>query len=187
MSYMLHRIIQPMTPSSLLRKLGHNSNLILHNTRDCRRIKLNQIVELTEHKGKIIMIHDKTSSNSYKHHYITDDTLVSILNAQHKVTPFTFWLRPRPAINYYIFPTPQFLPKLFDQLELLYGQNSIEYADTEGFVTCGKFNDWQTLDFHTYRMHNNDITIQFGIGAVEEPYPVYEPIPEYPFHHQSVA
>jgi len=133
------------------------------------------------------MIHDKTSSNSYKHHYITDDTLVSILNAQHKVTPFTFWLRPRPAINYYIFPTPQFLPKLFDQLELLYGQNSIEYADTEGFVTCGKFNDWQTLDFHTYRMHNNDITIQFGIGAVEEPYPVYEPIPEYPFHHQSVA
>lgn len=177
-----------MTPSSLLQKLGHNSKLILHNARDCRRIKLNQIVELTEHKGKIIMIHDKTSSNSYTHHYITDNTLISILNAQHKVVPFTFWLRPRStAINYYVFPTTQFLPKLFNQFELLYGQNSIEYADTEGFVTCGKFHDWQTLDFHTYRMHNNDITIQFGIGSVEEPYPVYQPILEYHVSHDNLG
>lgn len=166
---MLHRIAQPFIPSSLLRTLGHSSNLVLHNTRDCRRSKINQIVDLTEHYGQIIIIHDDTEN-----HYITDDTLISISNAQHKVTPHTFWLRPRLApINYHIFPTTQFLSNL--QMHMLDSQH-IEYVDTEGFVTCGQFRAWQTLDFHTYRSNG----IQFGIRSIEEPYPAYENIPNPP-------
>jgi len=164
----MYKIIQPLTPSLLLRNLGNGSNFVLHNTRDHRRVKLDAVTDVTEHKEQIIMIHDEES------HYVTNNTLVSILNPRHAHAPFTFWLRPkRVPIRYHIFPTTKLLPKLFDQSAILHGHNSIDIVDTEGFTSCGQFHAWQTLDFRTYIMDIGDVTVQFAICDVEEPYPAY--------------